>query len=200
MEKTFSFAVPKYSKYQPKINLEILTAKSANRMLIVTYVAFIVCLVVYLIYLNSQFRKYSQITNPSRCSKCGSSYSYYNFYKNQDSTFAFKLDVTQSNFTTLIGWDEGSQPGVCTPVSLVYDLFLWACYDSQGNCVFPMKADRNNPDYWHYVYTERKININTNMCSLKASDSFTTSLIPPSYQNDVCTYSLIYSLNKFILF
>jgi hypothetical protein len=185
--------------------LEVLSAKTAKYMLYLNAIAFIATFFTDLSILLQGFKQQSVRQPTNVCTTCNSTSNVY--YENRTwydvhHIVTFRADVSQTNFTSLVGWSEGSIPGVCTPVSLSYDLELWSCGKSNGCGDSFSNADSNeySIDKWLYVYSESSAPIDTDMCALRTAGHFTHTLIPNFYQYQVShplslTFSLSHSLS-----
>ena len=188
--------VPVYSKYKPKINLEVLSAKSAKYMLLFNFVAFILCFATDFYGLVSGFRMKNITPPPSKlctsCSNISEPYTATTVFYDVPDLITMGANVLQTNFTSLRGWDIGSQPDVCTPVSLNYDVELWACSQSYG-CGESFSTPNSNqyiPDTWLYVYSKENNILTTDMCKLKFEGFIHLTLFPVCYQYQV-NYTII---------
>ena len=194
--------LPSYSKYKPKINLEVLSANAAKYMFLFNAVAFAVCFLFDLAALIEGFSQNNYIIPSSLCSNSGnisnSYFSNYSWHKVRD-VITYSGNVIQTNFTGLVGWETGSQPGVCTPITLYFDVELWACNLNDG-CGDSFSVKDSNifyRDKWLYVYSKQGIRVTTDMCHLNVSKRFSFPIIPNFYQYQVIQYYIYF---KYIAF
>lgn len=193
MEAKVSFdnVAPSYSNFQPKINLEVLSAKSANRMILLTYFVFIICLFLDLFTVLESLQIKSNLLSPGVCTICNNtstdSYTYRNYFYNQNNVVTFQVEVSQSNFTNLVDWTVGSQPHICSPVSLSYDLDIWSCYNANGCTSFDQpNSNINNENSWHISKQVVNAVISTDMCTLSSlSDKYSYMLLSRTYKFEV---------------
>ena len=185
--------VPKYAKYKPKINLEILTAKKAETMLILTYFMFFACLAG--VILNNIFgARTEEISNtPPLYTNYNSSSQKLFVYKtnftfnNPSDVLVYHMTATQTNFTSLIGWEYGSQANVCSSVVIVYLSEIFACFDSNGCTNFASTASTSTTqsNEWQLVLGNNPLKFVTDMCTLRSSNKFTLDIIPAKYHIQV---------------
>ena len=188
--------LPSYSKYKPKINLEVLSAKAAKYMLLINAISFAVCFLFDVTTLLEGFDQNDNIVPSSLCSNSGnlsnSFYSNYTWYK-VHNVMTYRTNIIQTNFSGLVGWEAGSQPGVCTSVTLNFDVELWSCNLNNG-CGESFSVKDSNvyySDKWLYVYSEQGVRITTDMCQLNVSGKFSFPLIPNFYQYQVIYISIL---------
>ena len=199
LQSTLSRFVPKYAKYKPRINLEILTARKADSMLVLTYFMFFACLagiILMAIFLTND--SLETVLNPTCCS--ASPYTT-NFTLNDPTdSFAFMMTAVQTNFTTLKNWKLGSQPGICFPVEVSFSSNIWDCLDSNGCNQFPSDVSSTASaasNVWQNVQFYSSV-ATTNMCALQSSNYFTITVIPQLYHVQVSNqYHLIVILVLF---
>lgn len=195
--------------------MQALSPKAAKRMLMATYICFTICFFTDLIIILASSSSTSQVVNP--CYSTNSRFQLYFFnqgtigyfvpcynasssnvyeyqsiaYFIQGPTSTFSLSGTQTDFTGLTNWTTGSNPDLCLPVSLSYDVAMWSCSQPLGcGNKFETIDSKNAVDssYWHFTYSDTGYNINTNMCNLKNGNSFSWQFIYPSVLNDVSKY------------
>ena len=183
--------IPHYSKYRPKINLEILTSRNATTMLILTYFMLFACLagsISVALLVNQSVTKQSY---PQMCYNCNNvSLPYMEVFNFRNPTLdiaTFQMQVTQTNFSSLIGWKEGSNPSVCSPVSLTYNTKSWTCFSNNGctNFTSARHSGENSNEYF-LIANSNTMNLITDMCILKSSGSFTLDIIPEVFHIQVC--------------
>ena len=97
--------------------------------------------------------------------------------------------VTQTNFSSLIGWTEGSKPNVCSVVSLIYNTKSWACFNNNGclNFTSEQYSGENTNEYF-LIGNSKTQTVTTNMCALRTSsesDGFTLDVIPEVFHIQV---------------
>ncbi len=191
-KKIMNSSIPHYAKYQSKINLEVISASAANRMLIFTYLTFIICILVSLSYTYVALLQQKHIFHAPlalaalNTSIIGDSGGYFfnRTILNIQNVNSFELDVVQSNFTSIVNWSTGSRGDVCSIVTFSYHVSLWACYNDQGcgNKFASPASNAKSFDIWHHVQTETQYNISTDMCKL-LTDKLSVQLLPPRFQN-----------------
>ena len=101
MSLSASNLVPSYAQYKPRINLETLSARIANNMLLLTYLVFTLCVIFSSIYRQTGTIS-DNYTNPNTCRNCTNSSSIYTesiYEKSLNGVLNFKFQVKQSNFT-----------------------------------------------------------------------------------------------------
>lgn len=193
MESKASFDVgtPSYSKFQPKINLEVLSAKSANKMILLTYLVFVICLFLDIFSMVQILSISTKIVPSNSCTTCDTKstdpYTYSHYFYNQINVVTYDIQISQSNFTGLVDWTTGSQPHICSEVSLNYDLSIWACYLQNGCTSFDQpNSNANNENSWHISKQIVNAFIKTDMCELKSlHDHFKHILLDRTYQFEV---------------
>lgn len=184
--------VPNYAKYKPQIYLEILTARNLNTIIFIN-LFIIAAFMLVSIEFGQNFTKLRNVyLYPEPCPQCNSSTAYTSSQEFQNSEFIanLKIDITQNNFTTLVGWSEGSKPGVCQPVSLTVTTTLYACFDSSGCSTINDESDISTNE-WNSVYTTEPQNIATNMCRLKRLGKFTYNVLPSLLNTRVYPHILL---------
>ena len=183
--------IPNYSKYKPKINLEILTSRNATTMLVLTYFMLFACLagsISISLFVHQNVTRYAYPEMCSNCSNTSLPYSTsFNFINPISNIVTFQMQVTQTNFSSLIGWTEDSKPNVCSAVSLKYNTKSWACFNNNGclNFTSEQYSGENTNEYFLIGNSDVQTII-TNMCALRtSSDGFTLDVIPEVFHIQV---------------
>ena len=180
--------VPKYAKYNPKINLEILTARKADIMLVLTYLMFFACLA-GVITISLYVTSYNEIYRyPSLALNSSSFYSINFTITGPPNILFFQLQVSQTNFTSLVGWKHGSQAGICASVELSYASDIFACFDSIGCTEFASSGSASsatNSNVWQLALRNDLAKVDTDMCALQSSNDFTLTIVPALYHVQV---------------
>ena len=99
----------------------------------------------------------------------------------------FQMQVTQTNFSSLIGWDEGSNPNVCSPVSLKYHTESWSCFSNNGCTNYSSaKFSGESTNEYYQVGKSDIVTVTTNMCELRiSSDGYSLDIIPEVFHIQV---------------
>ena len=155
-----------------------------------TYLSFVVCILVDFTLLFSSAKPNDHVANPTVCSSCNNpnitSYTFKEYFYDVNDVITLVLSATQTNFTGLADWTTGSKPDVCSSVSLMYDITVWACYQPYGCSAFPLpSSNQNNVNYWHYILTNNAQSIQTDMCTLSKAGSFIWDFFDPHFLSDV---------------
>ena len=191
--------IPNYSKYKPKINLEILTSRKADTMLVVTYFMFFACLsgslLVYFLVYEHKVTYY----HPNVCLNCTNISLPYtvsmSFTDPPSSLLTLQLETTQSNYTSLIGWNEGSQSNICSPVSFDYEVSSWACFNNNGCTNFTEdKYTGDNTNQYFFVGHSGTQSVTTDMCQIKTASNGYSLIIMPTFYHFQVRYYLTYLL------
>ena len=195
--------VPDYARYKPKINLEILTSRRLDTMLLLTYLIFAACLA-------GSIAVHKLIASVTETDTSPRSYSLQNITNIQNRliymtnftviqpklVLLFEMKVTQNDFTSLLGWDYGSQPNVCSTVSLKYFSYLWACFNSNGVCkkYISDTTFEQSSKKWLLVQSNPPQTFTTDMCTLKAQKTVSLEIIPLLYHVQVSTMFIFYAI------
>ena len=168
--------VPKYAKYKPRISLEILSARNASIVLVLTYFMFFASVTI-IIFVSILLDYYHEtLSYPSCCSSVSYTINFTETFT--ADSFTYTMMVTQSNFTSLKGWKVGSQSGICSPVEVFYTSNIWVCFNNNG-CVGHQVSNEISSDTmsWQHLQSYEDVAI-TNMCILRESSGFTITVIP----------------------
>ena len=158
-------------------------------MLMITYISFILCFIADIILIISESTFASIYSNPSVCTSCNSTdvYEYSQAYYNTLGVITVGLSCRLNNFTGLVNWTQGSKPDVCSPVKLMYDLYLWACLKPYGCQNFSSSdaINPNDPNNWSFMYSDIAHPLETDMCTLNKHGYYLWDFTGSTYINDV---------------
>ena len=178
--------VPKYAKYKPRINLEILSARKASIMLVLTYFMFVASVVVVVLVSVLLDNIHENFLYPSCCSSLSYTTNFTVTYL--PVSFTYLMLVKQTNFTSLIGFEFGSQPDVCSPVDVLYTSNVWVCFDKNG-CTGSQLFNDASSNIWQHLQFYSNVET-TNMCALRSSNEFTITIIPKIIHVTVSTNTI----------
>ena len=199
--------VPSHSKYKPKIHLETLTGRTADIMLMLTYFMFFACVAINIIFRSVGYINYNEIKT-GLCQNCSNSSQTYTLNitdVSKQDILSFKIQVTQNNFTSLVGWTQGSHLKVCSPVTLQYDAKVWICLNSNGchsfSSISAITTSQISSSSWVLFDVEQGKTLTTNMCRLRLERSITVNLISSSFNIHVSVTChnlfLLYNIKQF---
>ena len=175
--------VPDYAKYKPKINLEILTSRKADTMLLLTYFMFAACLagsVLINIFITTPYEKSKTPTLVRPSWNVSAIYTTNFTFVNPPKVLTFEMYVKQTNFSSLLGWNYGSQSNICSPVSFTYESKSWACFNKDGCTKLPGQYNS-----WILQGSIPAQVVNTDMCSLKADKLLTVPIVSKTFHAQV---------------
>jgi hypothetical protein len=156
-----------YANNQPRIVLEILSARSALIILALTYTMFIIGFSIDAVSLTKAFHNSNQVLTSQSCSSSGithanyttsSSWGCFDVASNSwnstvvglNNIISVQLNVEQFNFSGLFNYstDDPAEPKV-----VYYNIYLYACFQSSGCGGLFLNTDTNNQnsDNWNQV-------------------------------------------------